>query len=167
MRGWAFLSTVIVALAVAPVAGAKGRGMARYQLCGATACAPIDGGPESVLVLDSNAARPAPPSSDFYRVVFAEDRASVYYAIPDRELVGAAVNADGTLAWYSLHGTEVAKRLRAATRGLTPYPRRESWTEPSAPSDRNWLPWMFAAGLLVAGGAVLGRVRLRRLATTP
>jgi hypothetical protein len=155
VRGIAVLLTVAFALVVVPPAGAKGLGA--YRLCGAGGCTDIASSPQTIVVLDANAAQPAPPPGPYYEIDFREERAPNYRFVPARELVGAPIGRDGGMSWYSIHGSETLVRLSAAASRLQPIPVGDP------PGDgAPWATWV-VLGALLAAGALLGRrIRLRR-----
>ena len=155
VRGLRALLVLALALVVVPPAGAKGLGA--YRLCGADACADMPAGPQSIVVLDANAAQPAPPPGPYYEIDFRAERAPNYRFIPSRELVGAPIGRNGGMSWYSIHGSETLVRLTAAAGKLEPIPANGVDGE-----GIRWAPWVVVAGLLGLVALLARRTRLRR-----
>jgi hypothetical protein len=155
VRGLRALLVLALALVVVPPAGAKGLGA--YRLCGADACTEMPAGLQSYVVLDANAAQPAPPPGPYYEIDFREERAPNYRFIPSSELVGAPIGRNGQMSWYSLHGSETLVLLTEASRRLEAIPANGV----DAGGIR-WAPWAVFAVLLGLGVLLARRTRLRK-----
>jgi hypothetical protein len=155
VRGLRALLVLALALVVVPPAGAKGLGA--FRLCGADACTDVASEPPSYVVLDANAAQPAPPPGPYFEIDFREERAPNYRFVPSRELVGAPIGRNGEMSWYSIHGSDTLVRLTAASRELDPIPA-------TGVDDGGirWVPWVVLAGLLLLAVLLARRTRLRR-----
>ncbi len=155
VRGLRALLVLALALVVVPPAGAKGLGA--YRLCGADACTDMASGPQSIVVLDANAAQPAPPPGPYHEIDFRAERAPNYRFIASRELVGAPIGRNGELSWYSIHGSETLVRLTAASRTLEPFAA-------NGVDDRGirWTPWAVFAAAVGLGVLLARRIRVRK-----
>jgi hypothetical protein len=154
VRGSAVLLALAFALVVVPPAGAKGLGP--YRLCGADTCTEVPSSEQTIVVLDANAAQPAPPPGPYYEIDFREERAPNYRFIPSRELVGAPLGRNGEVSWYSIHGSETLVRLTAASRTLEAIPA-------SAGDDGiRWAPWAVFAAVVALGVLLARRIRIRK-----
>jgi hypothetical protein len=156
------------ALVLAPPAAAK-EGGAGYEVCGPDACASIDHGSDSVVILDSGSESPPPPPGPYYRIDYKEQHAVPYYFRPDRQLVGAKLGTNGEISWYRIDGTSALHRLNAATAKLEPYAVASTSGGTAPDTGIDWRPWALAAGLvllaLAAGGFLARRMRVRRPTT--
>lgn len=179
MKAVPYLLIAAAALGLAGTAGAKG--MAPERVCGESACVQLDGHgrPASVIVIDGNAARPAPAGGDYYRLDYSIDGSGPPYDfshlfVPSGNLIGVDTEAAGRVRWFALYGGEL-DRLREATSELEPFQAPERWPAsigtaiiPAADGEgRDWTPYVFAAGLLTLAGFALvaRRLRIRRPST--
>jgi hypothetical protein len=157
----------LVALVVVSAASAKG--LAPRQACGAEKCVPLDGRPESLIVLDGDARRPAPSPAPYYRLDYFALGVGPQYFVPNGSLLAVETAGGRALQWYALYGTGPA-RLKKAIRKIEPYEPPAEW--PTSIEVRvnpreggtDVLVWLIG-GLLVAVTAVAAaasRMRIRR-----
>jgi hypothetical protein len=156
----------LAALAVASTASAKGSVPGRA--CGAESCIALDGGPKSLIILDHDAKRAAPPPAPYYRLHYSAAGVGPHYFVTPRFL--AVETAGGrALQWYALTGTG-PDRLRTAIRDLEPYEAPDEWpTRIEVPVETraggtDAFTWLIGALLVAvaAGAVVASRVRVRR-----
>jgi hypothetical protein len=163
---------VLAALIAAPAAGAKG--LPPTQICGATECLQLDGSPESAIVLDYSARRPAPPVTGYYTVEYAEPGMGKHLFVPNGRRLAEKTGGGRAMQWYALYGTG-PERLVKAVRGLEPFPPPERWPDSADAVTANFdtpvpgeefdlRPWIFGGILVaVACAALLARrLRIRR-----
>lgn len=157
----------LVALAVVSTAAAKGSAPSRA--CGTESCIELDGAPESLIVLDGDARRPAPSPAPYYRLEYAASGVGPQYFVSNGSLLAVETAGGRAIQWYALYGTGPA-RLKAAIRDLKPYAAPAEWpTRVEArviarDSGNEASLWLVGALLLaVATSAVVARhVRVRR-----
>jgi len=180
MRLLQVMVVVVGALVFAPTAVAKG--LPPERVCGEPACVQLDGRSGSVIVVDGNAARPAPAVGGYYRLDYSNDGSGPSYDfshlfVPSGNLIGVDTEAAGRVRWFALYGGGL-DRLREAIGELEPFRAPEQWPAsietaisiPAADADgRDWMPYMLMAGLivltLVGFALVARRLRIRRPST--
>ncbi len=153
----------LAALTATPAAGAKG--LPPTRICGATECVQLDRSPESVIVLDYNARRPAPPVTGYYTVEYAAMGMGKHLFVPDGSRLAEETGGGRALQWYALYGTGPEQLLRAVRR-LEPFPPPETWPDsveavtaifegPTPGREFDLRPWIFGAILVALAGAAL------------
>jgi hypothetical protein len=142
------------ALVAAPAA--SGKGSVPERVCGESGCVAVDDSPHVMVSLYAGAARPQPPTLPFYRIHYAAPGVPPHYFVPARNLIGAGFS--GARRWFRLDEPALGA-IRAAIRGLEPFPAPESWAMRSRLRAESGSRGLGAALLLVvvAGGAVLMR----------
>jgi hypothetical protein len=154
-------------IALVAVSPASAKGSVPREACGAETCVQLDGGRESLIFLDHDAKRAAPPPAPYYRIEYSAPAVGPQYFVVPRFL--AVETAGGrALQWYALNGTG-PDRVRAAIRDLEPYEAPDEWsTRIEVPVDsRNGgtdaFAWLIGALLvaLAAGAVVASRVGVR------
>jgi hypothetical protein len=156
----------LIALVVVSAASAKGS--VPREACGAERCVLLDGGRESLIFLDGDARRPAPPPAPYYRLAYSAAGVGPHYFVARGRLLAVETAGGRALQWYALNGTG-PNRLRAAIRDLAPYEAPDEWpTRIEAPvSSReggtDTFAWLIGALLvaLAAGAVIASRVRVR------
>jgi hypothetical protein len=148
---------IVLAAALAPAAAAKGLAVSR--VCGVSGCVTFQQN-DLMVTLYVGAAQPEPPVLPYYRLHHRGAAAAPLYFVP-------AENLAGSRRWFRLNRMENGVRaIRAAIRGLDPFPAPDSWAIRSP--DRAESPaGSVTAALLIsvlAAGAVLGlRYRNQRV----
>lgn len=177
------LSVLLVAAALGLAGAAGAKGLPPERACGDSACFLLNGEDHSsAIVIDGNAARPAPPVAGYYRLDYSTDGSGPPYDfshlfIPSQNLIARDTEAAGRVRWFALYGAGL-DHLREAISELEPFPAPERWPASietampiaGADGDNGWdsRPWLAAAlaGVMLLGfGLAVRRLRLRRPTT--
>lgn len=161
MRATVIAIALAAALGLAPAAAAKGRALDR--VCGVSGCVTVEED-DLMVTLYVGAVQPEPPTLPYYRFGHRGEAAPSLYFVPARNLAGPM--PPGSRRWFSLNPTESGVRaIRAAIRGLDPFPAPESWAIETrdAESPARGLPAALVLFALAAGAVLALRWWNRRV----
>src|SRR5688572_25136599 len=123
MKATALAIALAAALGLASAAAAKGLTLAR--VCGASGCVTIEED-DLMVTLYAGAVQREPPRLPYYRLEHRGPAAPSLHFVPAKNLAGPM--PPGGRRWFSLNATENGvSAIRAAIRGLEPFPAPESW----------------------------------------
>jgi hypothetical protein len=167
------VSLLVAAWALSLCGTAWAKGSVPDRVCGASTCVQLDGRPESIIILDANAARPAPAPSAYYRIHYSAAGAGPHLFVPHGNRLAAETAGGRALQWYALYGRG-PERLRTAIRQLRPITAPAQWpTSIEVPavvsgSDQGSTlePWLFSMALVLLAGLAIFVRRARVSART-
>jgi hypothetical protein len=157
MRAAALVIALGSVLTVTPSATAKG--LALDRVCGESGCVTIEED-DLMVTLYIGAVQPEPPRLPYYRLDHRGPAVPSLHFVPARNLAGPM--PPGGRRWFSLDATTVSA-IRAAIRGLDPFPPPASWAIRSRGHAESRTRTLGAAVLLIA--LAVGAVLAQRHAT--
>jgi hypothetical protein len=155
MKAVVLVVVLAAALLVVPAAGAKG--LSPLRVCGASGCTAIEADP--FVIVYPVAVRPQPPTSPYYRIDYRNTGAPWDYFVPGRNVVGRV--QPRLRRWFGVEQA-ASDAIRAAIRGLDPFPAPVSWdAPPDRPADAS-RSLATASLLIVLAGAMVAAGTFRR-----